>query len=104
MNTYLYDGISALIKALIEISESHTGNEYTKRLIKEICNQYNIFPNIPDILDVDVVSSFKQLPKKQKAEFSYYILNSLRNSLKKNNITEDIQALIKIYIKALLTK
>ena len=85
MNTYLYDGISALIKALIEISESHTGNDYTKRLIKE-------------------VSSFKQLPKKQKAEFSYYILNSLRNSLKKNNITEDIQALIKIYIKALLTK
>ena len=104
MNSYSYDEISALIKALIEISGSHTGNDYTERLIKEICNQCNIFPNILDILDIDVVSTFKQLTEKQKAEFSCYILNSLRNSLKENNITEDIQALIKIYIKALSTK
>ncbi len=104
MNTYSYDEISALIKALIEISGSHAGNHYPEQLIKEICNRYNIFPNIPDILNTDVVSTFKQLSEKQKAEFSYYILNSLRDSFKKNNITEDIQALIKIYMKALLTK
>ena len=100
MNEPSYNEISALIKALIEISGSCQEN-HLKLLILEICNRYNIFPEVEDITNTDVESIFKQLSKKQKAEFGYYILKLVGHKLKKEDDISDMRNLIRSYIDIL---